>query len=288
MPKVPLYHEFMSPTVFVLNELGGSATNNELEELVPDHMDLSEAQMAVAHDPDKNNRSEVAYRMAWARTYLKKAGYLENSQRGVWSLSKKAKDLNSIDAKVVVETVQAMYKKSNPAPAKSKGKQKSNEDEQAIDPADIWRVELLQTLMAMTPDGFERLAQRLLRESGFIEVKVTGKSGDGGIDGTGVLRLQGLVSFQVFFQCKKWKDTVPSKEVRDFRGAMVGRGDKGLFITTGRFTREAQKEATRDGAPPVDLIDGNTLVDLLRERGLGLRTEMVEKITVDADWYESI
>lgn len=121
----------------------------------------------------------------------------------------------------------------------------------------------------------------LLREAGFSKVEVTGKTGDGGIDGTGVLRMN-LLSFQVIFQCKRWQGSVGSSTVRDFRGAMVGRADKGLILTTGTFTAEARKEAVRDGAPAIDLVDGEMLCDLLRQHRLGVRVEMVERVTVDA------
>ena len=143
--------------------------------------------------------------------------------------------------------------------------------------------------MAMKPDGFERLAQRLLREAGFISATVTGRSGDGGIDGLGVYRLS-LVSFPVFYQCKRYRGSVGAGAVRDFRGAMAGRGDKGLLITTGTFTTDAKAEATRDGAPPVDLIDGERLCDLLKEYELGVRTTIrqVEDITVDGPFFADV
>jgi restriction system protein len=150
-----------------------------------------------------------------------------------------------------------------------------------------WKSALLAVLGKMTPDGFERLAQRLLREAGFTKVEVRGKSGDGGIDGVGVLRVN-LVSFQVYFQCKRWKGSVGSKEIRDFRGALQGRADKGLFITTGNFTSQASDEATRDGAIAIDLIDGDRLCDLLKENRLGVSTEMIERIFIQPEWFESV
>lgn len=153
-----------------------------------------------------------------------------------------------------------------------------------------WRETLMNTILNMTPDAFERLCQRLLRESGFIQVEVTGRSGDGGIDGHGVVRLAGLLSFPVIFQCKRYQNSNPisSSTVRDFRGAMVGRADKGLIITTGRFTRDASAEATRDGAPPIDLIDGEQLVDKLKDLGMGISTRQVEIVEFDTDWFSAI
>ncbi|MEZ4866368.1 MAG: restriction endonuclease [Caldilineaceae bacterium] len=142
----------------------------------------------------------------------------------------------------------------------------------------------------MPPDAFERLVQRLLRESGFIQVEVTGKSGDGGIDGKGIMRLGGLLSFHVIFQCKRYQGAVGAGQVRDFRGAMVGRADKGLLITTGNFTKDAVREATRDGAPAIDLIDGDLLVDKLKELSLGIKTTLVqvEQVEVDRDWFGAL
>ena len=130
--------------------------------------------------------------------------------------------------------------------------------------------------------------QRLLRESGFIQVEVTGRTGDGGIDGKGIAKIHGFMSFHVLFQCKRYKGSVGSSEIRDFRGAMVGRADKGLFITTGTFTPAALKEATRDGAPPIDLVDGIELVEKLKELELGMKIELVEKVTIDESWFENI
>jgi restriction system protein len=149
-----------------------------------------------------------------------------------------------------------------------------------------WNAELLNALKTMDPIAFERLCQRILRESGFVRVEVTGKSSDGGIDGVGVLRMK-LVSFQVMFQCKRYKGSVSSPAIRDFRGAMTGRADKGLFMTTGTFTAEAKREAVRDGAPTIDLIDGDSLCDLLKSLSLGVDVEMVERITIDTAYFEN-
>jgi restriction system protein len=143
-------------------------------------------------------------------------------------------------------------------------------------------------LLSLDPNAFERLTQRLLRESGFIQVQVAGKSGDGGIDGVGIARINGFLSFHVLFQCKRYQGSVTASQIRDFRGAMQGRTDKGLLITTGTFTRDAIKEATRDGAPPIDLIDGEQLVQRLKELGLGVKITMIESVEVNTDWFTKI
>ena len=150
-----------------------------------------------------------------------------------------------------------------------------------------WRDTLLSTLYKIKPDAFERLAQRILREAGFIKVEVTGKSGDGGIDGMGILRVN-LVSFTVLFQCKRYQGSVGAGAIRDFRGAMMGRCDKGLVITTGTFSSDARKEATRDGAPAIDLIDGEALCDLLKSLKLGVDIKLVEEITIHSEWFSRL
>lgn len=186
---------------------------------------------------------------------MKVYGLLENSKRGVWSLTPKAKELKSIDPKEVVKQVRVLLKKEKEqlgvkeAVAEIEGDDTQEEG---------WKQRLHNLLIhKLSPAAFERLVQRLLRESGFTQVEVTGRAGDGGIDGRGIARINGLLSFHVLFQCKRYQGSVGSGEIRDFRGAMVGRTDKGLFITTSTFTPAATKEATRDGAPPIDLVDGD-------------------------------
>ncbi len=156
------------------------------------------------------------------------------------------------------------------------------------DEAQHWRSKLLEVLLSLDPDAFERLAQRFLRESGFVQVEVTGRTGDGGIDGKGIIRMSGVLSFHMIFQCKKYQGSIGSGHIRDFRGAMQGRADKGLFITTGRFSREAIKEASRDGAPPIDLVDGDHLINKLQELGLGVKEVIVKDYEVDEDWFRQI
>jgi len=171
---------------------------------------------------------------------------------------------------------------------------KNNIDIEIDDDAEIyddvvdWREKLRSVLLAMTPDAFERLTLRILRESGFTQVVVTGKSNDHGVDGKGIIRLHGIMSFHMIFQCKRYKGSVTPSEIRDFRGAMQGRADKGLFITTGSFTQEAKKEAIRDGAPPLDLIDGDDLIDRLKDLRLGVTEKIIIDYDVNEEWFMKI
>lgn len=296
MAYIPTFDEYMQPMVAALRRLGGSATIPELYEAVVDEMKLTDEQLSVLHDPERGDQTEAGYRMAWARTYLKKTGYLSNSERGVWALTPMGREHEVEPSKVVAmvraeraaKRAELSVNEVNTSTTQDVSIDVTLSDEELPDVPATWREQLNRKLLAMSPDGFERLCQRILRESGFVEVKVSGRTGDGGIDGIGILRLQRVVSFQVLFQCKKWKGTVGAKEIRDFRGAMVGRSDKGLFLTTGSFTRGAQEEATRDGAPPIDLIDGERLAELLKELQLGVRTQMIEKVDVEEAWFDGI
>lgn len=279
---VPTFDALMNPVIQALKNLGGSGTIEEINNEVSEIAGLSDEQIEILHNPEKGGQTEVEYRLAWTRTYLKKYGVLENSSRGVWALTSKGRQLDRVNPKTVRRFVQEQGRKDRIVSVEDEL------DEAGTDAS--WRDELLDTLLKIEPSAFERLIQRLLRESGFIQVEVTGQSGDGGIDGKGIMRLGGLLSFHVIFQCKRYRGSVTVSQVRDFRGAMVGRADKGLLITTGNFTKDATREATRDGAPAIDLIDGDQLIDKLKELGLGVKTEKieVEQITVDHDWILGI
>lgn len=283
MNKLPSFDELMVPLVSALDKLGGSGSIEEIYSKVIEITKFPESILNQLHDPEKGSQTEVGYRLAWARTYLKKFGFLENSSRGVWALTEKARSNPAFSPLEVVTYVRGLDK------TQQNIEQLKDVDVLVEASEEAW-IEQLSIVLTqkLDPSAFERLIQRLLRESGFVQVEVTGKTGDGGIDGKGIARINGFMSFHVLFQCKRYKGSVGAGEIRDFRGAMVGRADKGLFITTGTFTAAALKEATRDGAPPIDLVDGNELADKLRELELGMKIELVEKIIIDESWFESI
>ena len=282
---VPKYSDFYWPVIRALKETGGSASIAEMVERVVADMNLSEDVLAVPHGD--GTTSEVEYRLAWARTYLKKVGAIDNSERGIWALTSKGRSFTERDAADVVRQVRLSTQGRAPKRSKQKDAPPDATDAPGGESEIGWKEELLAILKSMPPDSFERLCQRILRESGFTKVEVTGRSGDGGIDGAGVLRMN-LVSFHVLFQSKRWKDAVSAPVIRDFRGAMIGRADKGLIITTGRFTADAQREAVRDGAPAIDLVDGETLCDLLRSLRLGVEVRSVEVVEVRPDQLKGI
>ncbi|EHQ53759.1 restriction endonuclease Mrr [Ectothiorhodospira sp. PHS-1] len=287
---MPTFDALMNPLLEALFELGGSGSIDEIYEKLIEMQNIDDDLASVPHNPEKSNLTEIGYRMAWARTYLKKYGFLENSTRGVWALTPLAREKRKVNPKDVVKKVREADKEASRKKLRKTNREDAIEltDEGGVD-SDSWQEDLYHLLTKeIAPDAFERLTQRLLRESGFVQVEVTGRTGDGGIDGKGIARIHGFMSFHVIFQCKKYQGSVSAGAIRDFRGAMVGRADKGLFITTGTFTPAAIKEATRDGAPPIDLVDGEHLAEKLKEFGLGVKTEMIEKVTVDKQWFRNL
>lgn len=277
---IPAYDLLFNPLLKALQNLGGSASIPEQEEEVAKLLKLTDKEISEVH---RGNRTKLSYRLAWARNYLKRYGVLDNSKRGVWSLSSEGLKVTEVNKEEVKKTVIALDKKER--------KQKEISGDLFEDESpDSWEDELLSLIKTISPASFERLCQRLLRESGFIHVEVTGRSGDGGIDGKGVVRVGGLLSFHVLFQAKRYKGNVPPSVVRDFRGALVGRADKGLIISTGSFSRDARAEAQRDGATPIDLIDGEDLVEKLKDLSIGVDVteKIVEEVTINHEYFKKL
>jgi restriction system protein len=285
--NIPKFDEMMKPLLKALKLLGGSGTVDEINNKTIELMNISDEVLSIKHG-ENGYRSEVEYRLAWTKTYLGKYGLINNSKRGIWALTNENIDISDINEKEIVKVVREMDVR--PGLESSKLVDDNLENDGIEKPYEFrdWRERLKKILQDMKPDAFERLTQRLLRESGFIQVEVTGRTGDGGIDGKGIIRLNGMLSFHMLFQCKKYSGSVSPSNIRDFRGAMQGRADKGLFITTGSFTRDAIKEATRDGAPPIDLIDGDQLIDKLKDLQLGIKEVVVKDYEVIDDWFAKI
>ena len=289
--KIPTVHELMLPVLVAIKELGGSAVIAELDKTAIKIADLIDEQLEEVFPDGTNNagKSKVIYRLAWARTQLRLIGALANSRHGVWAITEQGRTfLNMERAEAVVALSKAWAESEKRRRLESPGDAADQEDDGGSgNDGENWKKRLLDVLRNMTPDAFERLTQRLLREAGFQNVEVLGRSGDGGIDGVGVYRVS-LVSFPTYFQCKRVAGSVSPGVVRDFRGAMSGRGEKGLLVTTGTFTASAKAEAIRDGAPPVDLVEAEELCDLLKQYGLGVGVEMVEQVTVEDEFFDSI
>lgn len=278
---VPTPEALIWPALCALKELGGSASHQELLDKVVELEKIPDDVQNVMHAPSAG-WTKLSFNLGGAKIRAGKIGILDVRPitKGLWIATEKGKTVTEEELRRLTE--EGGRKSALAARSTSSDKQGELEAEPK------WKSDLLQVLTSIPPDAFERLAQLLLRASGFIKVEVAGKTGDGGIDGSGVLRVSELLSFHVYFQCKRYKGTVPSSDVRNFRGAISGRSDKGLFVTTGTFTAEAKKEANRDGVSPIDLIDGDRLCELLKNLGLGVNKQIIEEVTVDPDWFNGI
>jgi restriction system protein len=273
---VPKHDDLFNPLLQALRDLGGSASTTEQEDRVAAILKLSDKDVAEIH---QGSKTKLGYRLAWARTYLKNYGLLENSSRGIWALTPAGTKVSTVDKRKVQRAIKLQRdQRVEPAVAERPAEEAS------------WEDQLLTILKSMPPDAFERLCQRILRESGFTQVEVTGRSGDGGIDGRGVVRVAGVLSFHVIFQCKRYKGSVGPNVIRDLRGAMAGRADKGLLLTTGTITRDGRREAQRDGAAPIDMIGGEELVQRLKDLQMGVEvsTHVVEDVRVNPKWFETL
>jgi restriction system protein len=285
--ELPQYRELLWPVIQAIIELGGSASNTELDAAVTRRESIPpELQTAISSD---GRRTEVQYRLAWARTYLNRLGLLTNSKRGVWAITDLGQTVKADQVREMFNQLRAQRLNPSENATTNAEEMDLNIDFVEAQAEADWKAALLKRLGEMSPSAFERLSKWLLREAGFSSVVVTGRTNDGGIDGMGVYHLS-LLSFPIFFQCKRYAGSVGSPMVRDFRGAMAGRGDKGLLITTGTFSGPAVEEANRDGAQPIDLIDGEQLCDLLKEYSLGVATQLrtVEEVTIDGDFFTSL
>ncbi|MGB3496011.1 MAG: restriction endonuclease [Elainellaceae cyanobacterium] len=282
----PKFVQFFFPVIDALKELGGSGRPAEVRDVIASQLNISEQDRTELLD---GGAPRFDNQVAWARFYLVKAGIIDSSRRGVWSLSDKGRALKSLtntEALSIFKQIHSEFQNSGDSSTSA-----SESDEtmgETIAPNDTlvrddssYRKKLLEILLALPPSGFERLCQRLLREAGFEQVVVTGRTGDGGIDGQGILQINPFVSFKVLFQCKRYTGSVSVSQVRDFRGAMMGRADKGIILTTGTFTTDAQREAVRDGVPPIELVHGEKLLDMFENLELGL----ISRTTYDVNLH---
>lgn len=270
----PRFVRYFNPVIDALKELGGSGSPDEVCGLVASKLAISEKEQS---EQIASGTSRFANQVAWARFYLARAGLIDSSERGIWSLTEEGRAVSFSQATALqlfkkIHSLYAAERKGRPSEGAADESFEGSSPEAAVaahGPSDH-RAELLIILKSLPPAGFERLCQRLLRESGFQHVTVTGRSGDGGLDGNGVLEINPFVSFRVLFQCKRYSGAVTPSQVRDFRGAMAGRADKGIILTTGTFTTEAGREAVRDGVPPIELVDGEKLLDMFEKLEFGL------------------
>ena len=303
---VPPQREFYNPVLQALHNLGGSGTTQEIYDEVVKLMGLTDAQLKVPTSPGADKKALVATHLSWARSHLKSYGLLENPRRGVWTLTAEGRNTKQVDSLDVQRIAMQI--------AKKKREQKENLQEKSIplaiaedvndspvsleeltDVQDLiaslsgWRDELSGLLHGMSPAAFERFFLRIFRKDGIEAVDVTGRSGDDMIEG--MMESGGFLSLRVSFRCIRGSRLISADEVQDFRRAVeVGGAHKGVLVTTGSFTQEAVREAGRGGASDIDLIDGEQLIDKLKELSLGVKTErvVVERVMIDREWFDRI
>lgn len=283
---VPTAKELVNPVFQAIKELGGSGANAEIVARVAQNLDLPDEFVEVPH-LGSHTKTELAYQCAWAQTKLKNAALIINAKRGVWELTRRGREVPRItqdSLEQLTPLAKGMESTMNGGADGATG------DANGVETEARWQEQVIEKIQQLAPEAFERLCRRLLRESGFADVEVTARGKDGGIDGQGHVRLAGLLTIPIVFQSKRYRDAVGSQVIRDFRGAMAGRANHGLILTTGRFTRDAVEEATRIGQFPIDLVDGTAFAEKLREYELGLTSHArVEyDVEVDPPWFESI
>jgi len=301
---IPTQKELYNPTLQVLHNLGGSGTNQEIYDEIVKIMNLTDEQTQILHPGGSGViRTEVGYRVGWAKTYLKKVGLLENPRLAVWALTEKGRSTRQVNPDEVGRTVTQMIKEKREQKARVQKESVSlpaakDADDSLAQPKELsveevvaslsgWRDELSDILYGMSPPAFERL---FLHISGMEEVHITGRSSDDTIEGFGIVG-SGLFSVRVLFRCMRGNRLINKDEVADFRRAVsLGRANKGVLVTTGNFTQEAMREASRNSAPEIDLMDGERLIDKLKELSLGVKTEkvVVERVIIDRDWFQNI
>ena len=292
---LPKWDDLMWEALQALRDMPMPVTINAASDAVSDRLNLTDDQRSI---PSHDQRwSYVRFQVGFVMSDLKGIGALDQPKRRLYNLTADGTDLSKEDMvhrharrNQEIREKRRARKATIDAPVdpdEANGIAEANQpDEHELS----WRQELLEALKNISPAAFEQLAAALLEAADFDEVEVTGRSGDGGIDGIGVYHPSGLISFRTAFQCKRYQGSVGPGAVRDFRGSFIGRSDRGIIITTGTFTAAAREEATRAGANPIDLIDGETLCDLLKEYGLGVRVtqRIVEDIAIDDNYFERL
>jgi restriction system protein len=269
---------YMGPLLDALRLLGDSAHRSEAKEKTAELMGIPAEKLAERYE--KTGVLIVHNHMEWAASGLRAFGFIGGAAKGVWTLTEAGRNKH-LTLEQANELAREWNAKRRQESIAGRAVQPGESEEQEADSGPEEEVQadtsqtLIQVLQSLSPGGFERLSQLLLRKAGFTKVVVTGRSGDGGIDGHGILELNELLSFRVLFQCKKYAGTVGSGAVRDFRGAMTGRSDKGIIITTGTFSADAEREAIRDGAPPIELVDGERLFEMMQRLELGVEPKTI-------------
>jgi restriction system protein len=273
----PKFIRFFWPIIGALRDLGGAAPAREAVDLAIEKLNIGDDERA---ERTKSGSLRVENQAHWARNYLVWAGLIDGSKHGLWKLTDEGWSLRLEDQNA--ETAHELFKRvrAEHSGEWGQGQQDDNGDpEQPPEPVDEHEAEdvaltndLRSTVLNLSPGGFENLCKRLLTELGLEQLRTVGQAGDRGIDVEGHLRISSVVSFRVGVQCKLYADgnQITPRLVREFQGAL-GHFDRGIFMTTSVFTKQAEEQATSPGYKPIDLIDGERLVGLLISHRLGVK-----------------
>lgn len=282
------FTKWFGPLLDALRNLGDSGKPREVSNRIATNLNLPDS---ILDETLKSGGNKFHNQVAWARQYLVWEGLLDSSKHGTWKLTAKGKNtrLNEEESHMLFLKWVAIHQKNRSERSGASVESSMPEEHDEIQPDESEQnshIILIDVLRQLSPSGFEKVCRELLRESGFENVEITGRGADNGIDGYGTLELNPFVSFKVLFQCKRYKEdqSVSRAQVGDFRNAMIGRAEKGILITTSSFSNAAIKEANREGAPPVELIDGEKLVKMFERAELGVTKKTI--FTVDLTYFE--
>lgn len=287
-PKGPRFVTYFGPVLDALRALGSSARPREVYDWIAANLEVPKDQLEAVN---KGGQSKFENKVAWARFYLAKAGMIDTQRRGVWTLTESGKE-TKLSNEQSLQLFKEIHDKFKSEIDTEEGDDKDSSDDIVTEEVsapherqyfneDSVRKELLQILRALGDRGFEELCALLLRQTGFESVTVLGGSGDEGVDGVGFLLINRFVRTKVMFQCKRYEGTVGPDKIRDFRGAIQGRAERGIFLTTGTFTRGAVEAANRENATPIELVDIDKLIDLLIEQGLGVVESKALRVEIE-------
>ncbi|WP_457663745.1 restriction endonuclease [Sinorhizobium medicae] len=284
----PKFVQYFQPVIDGLRDLGSSAKPREVYTWIAEHHPIPKEEI---ESTTKGGQSKFENKVGWARFYLARGGLIHTEQRGVWVLTETGRkaNLSHDDAYNLFKSIHDGFQREGGQAGEAETENAVGEadasapDEKTYLNQDEIQEELVRLLRTTTDKGFEELCARLLRHIGFENLKVTGQTGDHGIDGEGHLLINRFVRIKVMFQCKRYTNSVQVKEIRDFRGAIQGRAERGIFLTTGTFTKGAREEAARENATAIELVDIDRLLELLIEEGLGVRE--TRALTIDRDFF---
>lgn len=276
--KLPHGRDLAYATLQAVDRRGGSAQSKELRNAVSEITGLTEDEL------EKLSLKSVKMQMGWARTGLKSSGHLDNSQWGVWALTIEGLLLVRSEPSAAQKAARQAYERGWGQIRREKALREAAGA--SADSDGNWKDGLLQAIQKMGPAAFANLCSILLKEAGFRDLETAGGNGEDEFVGVGVYKHH-LIRSRVYVQCQRRADRIPTREVRAFADAISSRANRGLFITTGTFTRDAQKVA-KDGSQPIDLIDGEELCDLLKEYGLGVKVETREHITINQKFFDAV